>query len=282
MPSAVVPSWQQPFITVSSTLMLRFEHAIAASQGARNYQEDAAGVWTASEGSASAQEHAQSLPSLVAVLADGMGGHRGGAVASAVAIRAFLDAFPAAEGTTPERLGQALYSANSAMALAGGADPTLRGMGCTLLGVTLSQAGLEWISVGDSPLFLFRQGRIKVLNEDHSLAPALDELAAEGVMSAAQARADPRRHVLRSAVTGDDMELIDVSPQALDLAPGDYVLLASDGIHTLEPDAIAQVLDAHAEDGATAAAEALLRAVAQRHDRLQDNTTVVSIKVGLV
>ena len=86
-------------------------------------------------------------------------------------------------------------------------------------------AGVEWVSVGDSPLLLFRQGEIALLNEDHSLAPELDRLAALGRMTPEEAKSDPRRHMLRSAVTGDELDLVDVSRRPLALEAGDYVIL---------------------------------------------------------
>ena len=66
-------------------------------------------------------------------------------------------------------------------------------MGSTLIGAAFSEQGVEWISVGDSPLYLYRRGEIALLNEDHSLAPELDRLVAAGRLSPAEARRDPRR-----------------------------------------------------------------------------------------
>ena len=90
------------------------------------------------------------------------------------------------------------------------------------------------MSVGDSPLLLFRRGEIALLNEDHSLAPELDRLAKIGRITAEQAKTDPRRHMLRSAVTGEELDLVDVSRKPLVLEAGDYVILASDGVQTLD------------------------------------------------
>ena len=106
-------------------------------------------------------------------------------------------------------------------------------------------AGVEWVSVGDSPLFLLRRGEILLLNEDHSLAPEIDKLAAAGKMTWEDAKADPRRHFLRSALTGADIDLIDRSRRPLALEPGDVVILASDGIHTLSEPDILRVVNEH-------------------------------------
>jgi protein phosphatase len=242
-----------------------FEHAIRASQGARSYQEDAALVREDGRG-------------LVAVLADGMGGHAGGAVASDVATTSFLNGYLATEGDARSRLAEALASANAAILDAAIARPALYGMGCTLVGLAFTAQGVDWISVGDSPLYLLRNGEISRLNEDHSLAPEIDRWAELGRISWEAALADPSRHVLRSALTGSSIEMIDRPRAPLPLKPGDAIILASDGIHSLaEPD-IARIATAAATSDA--AAEALLAAVAAVDDPHQDNTTVVVVRLA--
>ena len=243
---------------------MAFVHAIRADRGARSYQEDAAAV----------RAHAGGL---AAVLADGMGGHAGGAVASEVASAGFLDAFLAAPGDERTRLAEALDLANAAIAERAAGQPELRGMGCTLVGASFGPASLEWISVGDSPLYLVRGGDIHRLNEDHSLAPEIDRLAALGRMSWETAKVHPRRHVLRAALMGSEIELIDASQTALALQPGDVVVLASDGIHTVPEAEIARLVAA--AETPDAAAEALIAAVAVVGDPHQDNTTVVVVRL---
>ena len=213
------------------------------------------------------------------VVADGMGGHTGGALASRVACERFLEAFAGdEEGSTQARLIGALEAANSAIAERVEADPLLSGMGSPLVGVFFSDLGVEWVSVGDSPLLLYRRGEVALLNEDHSLAPELDQLAAAGVMTEEDARRDPRRHMLRSAVTGEELDLVDVSRHPLAIEPGDYVILASDGLHTLETSEIERIVAAYAEDGPDAVSQALIRAVEAMRDPHQDNTAVGAIR----
>jgi serine/threonine protein phosphatase PrpC len=251
-----------------------FEYASRASQGARSYQEDAAIVRA---GGAGQGPHPQAL---TAVLADGMGGHAGGALASSTACKVFLDAYLASAGDVSARLDDALKRANAAIGECVEENPALDGMGCTLIGTVFGPAGVEWVSVGDSPLFLLRHGEIVLLNEDHSLAPEIDKLAAAGRMTWEDAKADPRRHFLRSALTGADMDLIDRSHRPLALEPGDVVILSSDGIHTLsEPDILRVVAETVAR-GPEAVADALLAAVEAGGDIYQDNTTVVVVRVN--
>lgn len=241
-----------------------FEHATRASQGARSYQEDSAEVRAEAD-------------RLIAVLADGMGGHAGGALASGLACKFFMHAFATSAGEVGARLAEALDLANASIAHETAENPALDGMGCTLVGTAFSAEGVEWISVGDSPLFLVRGGEIVLLNEDHSLAPEIDRLAAAGKISWEAALSDPRRHVLRSALTGTEIELVDRSRRALPLQAGDIVVLASDGIHSIsEAEIMRLVSEAGSPD---AAADALLAAVEAVGDAYQDNTTVVVVRV---
>jgi protein phosphatase len=255
-----------------------FEHASRATKGARSYQEDTALFLSGKDATAGAQPPEPDGASVVAVLADGMGGHAGGALASRMACESFLKAFAGQEGPNPDRLIESLAAANKAIADTVVANPMLAGMGSTLVGVTFGADGIEWVSVGDSPLMLYRRGEIALLNDDHSLAPELDRLAAMGAITEEEARRDPRRHMLRSAVTGEDIELIDLSARPLRMEPGDYIILASDGLQTLETAEIQRIVAAYADDGAVAVANALIRAVEALKDPHQDNATVVAVR----
>jgi protein phosphatase len=261
--------------------MLAYEHASRATKGARSYQEDTALFWSGREALQPEQLAADANgTSVVAVLADGMGGHAGGALASRMACESFLKAYAGQGGSNKDRLIESLAAANNAIADTVDANPMLAGMGSTLVGVTFGADGIEWVSVGDSPLLLYRRGEIALLNEDHSLAPELDRLAAAGAITEDEARRDPRRHMLRSAVTGDDIDLIDLSQRPLRIEPGDYIILASDGLQTLDSAEIQRIVAAYADDGANAVANALIRAVEAIKDPHQDNATVIAVRIA--
>jgi protein phosphatase len=255
---------------------VEFHYASRASQGARSYQEDAAAVSTGASGIGAAEGRAAEL---MAALADGMGGHAGGALASATVCSTFLAAYGSSSGGVPARLDEAMQLANLAIAEHVQENPALSGMGCTLIGATFTEPGIEWVSVGDSPLFLVRGGEIVLLNEDHSLAPEIDKLAAAGKITWEAAKNDPRRHFLRSALTGTEIDLVDRSRRPLPLQADDVVVLASDGIQTLEQSEILRVVGAFAPEGPAAIAEALIRTVEGARDPFQDNTTLVAVQV---
>ena len=140
-------------------------------------------------------------------------------------------------------------------------NPALDSMGSTVVAAVVSSEGLNWISVGDSPLWLFRKGQLERLNADHSMAPILADLVAKGDMTEGDAARDPRRHSLRSAVMGDDIHLIDVSSQPVVVEKGDRLILASDGLLTLSEQEIVAILkktqDAPLEDSAAALIQAV-------------------------
>lgn len=235
--------------------------------GERDNQEDAISV--------QGPERSCADGDLLLVLADGMGGHAGGEVASRLAVTSFVEHFRSVS-TNPRprgRFGEALQVANAKLAERIASEPELRGMGCTLLGVLIAQGRLVWVSVGDSLLFLMRNGRLSRLNADHSLFGELQELVERGEMTRAEAEAHPRRNALRSALTGGEVSLTDLN--AIEIDPGDVVILASDGIETLEQDEIERIVQSLRAAGPEAVKQALLDAVSARRRPRQDNTSIV-------
>lgn len=169
---------------------------------------------------------------LLVVVADGMGGHHNGALASAEAVRAFEDSFAesaSAEQPVAERLLVALNVANEAVGRAF-ADSCKRG-GTTLVAAFIGQGVIRWVSVGDSPLLLWRGGRLLRLNADHSLRSVLMEYVSAGTMSHSEAM--QRGHQLRSALTGAEMALVDAPATPQPLLPGDRIIVATDGVDDL-------------------------------------------------
>ena len=210
----------------------------------------------------------------VAVVADGMGGHARGEVASRLAVRAFIAGYET-KGPVADRLRTSLDRANEAIAGAIRDDPSLDGMGTTLVAAALTADGLEWTSVGDSLLFLYRGGRLKRLNEDHSMAPVI----------AAMRQVDPEGadgmnpNELRSALVGGNISKIDASSMPELLRAGDLVLLASDGLGTLTEGEAAAIMEAGRAGGLDAVKDALLSAVEARGNPAQDNVSVALLEV---
>ncbi len=209
----------------------------------------------------------------VAVVADGMGGHVGGDVASRLAVRAFIAAY-ATSGRPPDRLRHALERTNAAIGAAIRENPARQGMGTTLVAAALTAEGLDWISVGDSPLLLYREGRLKRLNDDHSMAPVIT--AMRDVDPEAAAGMNP--HELRSVLAGAEIARIDASKMPELLQSGDLVLLATDGLATLGEDEAAGVIEQARAAGPVAVRDALLAAVEARRNPTQDNLSVALLE----
>ena len=214
---------------------------------------------------------------LLIVVADGMGGHHFGDIASAEAVRAFEEAFAelaTAERPVAERLMSALNVANEAVgcAFAGGAHHG----GTTLVAAFIGQGVIRWVSVGDSPLLLWRGGRLLRLNADHSLRAVLMEYVSAGAMSHCEAM--QRGHQLRSALCGGEMALVDAPATPQPLLPGDRIIVATDGVDDLLltpvlADAVRELLSDR--DGNLSVR--MVEACRALNDPGADNVTVVSV-----
>ncbi len=210
----------------------------------------------------------------VVIVADGMGGHVGGEMASRLAVRAFIEAY-GPDGAPAGRLRAALDAANRAIDDAVSKNLSLDGMGATLVAAAATTDGLEWISVGDSPLYLYRGGRLKRLNEDHSMAPIIEALRESD--PAAASGLNPNE--LRSALVGFAIRKVDASPMPELLLPGDLIVAATDGLNTLNVEETASIISDRCGDGPQAVTDALLAAVAARAVPTQDNATVAIIEM---
>jgi protein phosphatase len=203
---------------------------------------------------------------LVAV-ADGMGGHRAGEVASATALEALRSAI-----THGRPLRESMQDANEAVFTKSLTDEELRGMGTTLTAATLVSHGTVLIGhVGDSRAYLLRDGELRQVTVDHSL---VEELVREGRLTADEAAVHPQRSIITRALGLDASVEIDVYP--VELAPGDRLLLCSDGLTGMvQTETIGGILRRE-EDPARAAA-ALIDAANVAGG--EDNITVVVVAV---
>lgn len=243
-------------------------------QGDRDYQEDSFRVLDMRETEAGAD-------AALILLADGMGGHAGGAEASAVAIRKFSEAFRIeSTNTIGSELQDALMAANDAIAAEVNDKPELAGMGCTFVAVCVKDNILYWASVGDSPLWLHRNGFLRRLNADHSMVPVLNAMVDAGELTAKQAKRDSRRNALRSALDGGDLELIDLQESGFQLQPRDHIILATDGLETLSNNQIENIVDGCDTLAPSGVVESLIGAVEDIGAPNQDNTTIVFLSAG--
>ncbi len=164
------------------------------------------------------------------VVADGMGGHRGGNVASSLAVEALAEMELPQDGA-PAALVEGIRRANLQVLERGEADRELRGMGTTMTTILAIDQKAHVAHVGDSRLYLLRAGGdLQQLTEDHTL---VQRLVREGKLSPEEAEHHPQRSVITRAlgVEGD----VNVDELTLDVHPGDRLLLCTDGLNGMLP-----------------------------------------------
>ena len=199
-------------------------------------------------------------------IADGMGGHLGGEVASALAV----ETVAADAGGRP--LAERVLEANRAVLERSKGDRAVAGMGTTFTGIELKDGVARLAHVGDSRAYRFRDGTLEPLTEDHTL---VGELVRSGEIDEAAARSHPQRSVLLRCVGTEPT--LEVDEGRVDLADGDRLLLCSDGLtEMLDAAAIAAVL-AETSGDPDAAAD---RLVAEANEAGgSDNVTVIVLDV---
>jgi serine/threonine protein phosphatase PrpC len=213
----------------------------------------------------------------VFAVADGLGGHQGGEVASAAAVEplAALDGRELADpGEAAEALAAAIREGNAAILDRAAGDPGLWGMGTTVTAAALAgDHHLQLAHVGDSRAYLLRDGSLAQLTTDHTVVA---ELVRRGRLTPEQAAIHPERSILTRAVGLDPRVPVD-TPDPLELHDGDQVLLCSDGLtEAVDDDQIAELL-ATTHDG-DAACRSLIDAANAAGG--PDNITVVLLRAG--
>ena len=177
-------------------------------------------------------------------VADGMGGHQGGEVASTTALDSLRTSI--ASGTA---IREAIEAANDAVFARAAADPELSGMGTTLTAATLAPGNTLILGhVGDSRAYLLRDGEMRQVTEDHSL---VEEMVRDGRLTREQAAHHPQRSIITRALGVDPGVDVDVEP--IELQDGDRLLLCSDGLTTMVPqDQIEEILRGTPDPGVAA------------------------------
>ncbi len=180
----------------------------------------------------------------------------------------------------PSILKVALLAANAAVDSMIVADPDkFLEAGTTLLAAVVNRHSIQWISVGDSPLLLWRRDKLARLNADHSMRAALAAKVAARQMRAADVATHPERNALLAVLNGLEISEIDEPPHPTNLQPGDIVIAASDGLLTLADGDISKELARLRKEPALVVVRALLEKIEKKSNPKQDNTTVAIIKI---
>lgn len=254
----------------------RYDVASAISQGARDYQEDAI-----------TSDFLVGTTTGFAVLADGIGGHAAGDVASKIVLTKvyqelkFRCANPAEfEADAPRILRDIAAMANDCVRTHVRTHPETEGMGATLVAPVVIENRLFWISIGDSPLYRWRAGQLTQLNEDHSMGPQIDFMVKSGMMTAEVGKNHPDRNCLTSVIMGEKISKVDCRSEATMLQAGDLLICSSDGLQVLTDAEIQRVISRHRRKRSAQIAEILLKEIQRVNDPYQDNISLCIIKIN--
>ena len=209
----------------------------------------------------------------LAVVADGMGGYEGGQEASRLAVETLVEVYRAFGGDDPQAaLVEALQTAHEQIREYSFAHPELRGMGTTCTAAAIVQDALYYVHVGDTRLYLIRDGQITRVTRDHSYVGRLVE---SGMISREEAETHPQRNILTAAL-GTNPDLIMDSPgQPEPLRPEDVLLICSDGLWGQVRDS--EILDAVENKSAEQTGRKLIELARERGG--PDNITVEVLRL---
>lgn len=172
--------------------------------------------------------HTRTPRGILWMVCDGMGGHVAGEKAAELAIQAVVDFFSRAPEEAPPRLLElALYEANEAIYKIGQLYSQYRRMGTTCVLALYAQERVYYAHVGDSRLYLYRQGRLIQKTQDHSY---VQFLISQGLLTPEEAQFHPRRHVILRALGLSSRPEPEIAPEPIEVQSGDLLLLCSDGL----------------------------------------------------
>jgi PPM family protein phosphatase len=221
-----------PPATVSQTAQpaqrLRFDAAVLTDVGiVRDHNEDTVLYVAPQENGATGNR------ATLALVADGMGGHAAGEVASGIAADTIRRVFYEADGPPPRALWSAFAAANAEILNWTKTHPECAGMGTTCTALALSETEAWLAHIGDSRAYLLRDGSLALLSEDQTLVA---QLVREGKLTEEEARHSPVSNVILQALgMGPDIEPV-IWDKPLTLAPGDTLILCTDGLTGLVSD----------------------------------------------
>ena len=207
-------------------------------------------------------------------VADGMGGHNAGEVASQVAAETLNSFYQVKlpELTPEERLAETIRRANDRILEMSNQNMDLQGLGTTLTALLLKGSEAYVGHVGDCRIYLWRRGELLQITNDHSL---VQEAVREGILTPEQARVHPQRNIITRALGTQDQ--LDVDTMKLDMQPGDIFLLSSDGLHGLMEDTEIEEIIRLGNGSVENITEELIHTALEEGGT--DNVTVVLVKV---
>src|SRR3954454_2986843 len=208
------------------------------------------------------------------VVADGMGGAQAGEVASKMAVETVSQGLPDGDGPAEERLADRVQEANASIYELSQRNAELSGMGTTTTAASLGEDEAALAHVGDSRAYLFRDGQLEQLTDDHSL---VEEFRRQGKLTEEEARDHPQKSIITRALGPEPF--VEVDRMTKRLRDGDVLLLCSDGLTgMITEEAVRNLL----ADGASLEESGKALVDAANHPGGRDNITVVLFRVEQV
>lgn len=206
----------------------------------------------------------------IGILADGMGGFRNGRIASRAGTEEFFKYYTETfNGNVNSAIIKSLYHSNAVV-------QRIEGSGTTLIGAVIENWNLYWFSVGDSRLYIMRNGLLRKLNLENNYANILKKQANNGEITFIEAFTNPKAKALTSYLGIDQLTEFDYNDCQFPLICNDYILLCTDGLYkTLSDSETAKILS----EAQGNPAEALLRGVLSKGRYFQDNVTIMVLKI---
>jgi protein phosphatase len=207
------------------------------------------------------------------IVADGMGGHRGGEIASSLAVKTIQSSFYANGGDRASALKLAVVEANRIILRKATSDASLAGMGTTCTAMAVHDGFAYFVHVGDSRAYVLREDELVQLTQDHSL---VGEMVRSGILSDEDARNHPKRNVITRSLGIQESVAADTPFSPFKLEKDDVFILCSDGLTSMLGDA--EIGGLLGVDSPKSTCKKLVDLANERGGR--DNITVVVVKVG--
>lgn len=232
--------------------------------GGRNYQEDRLLV-------TEREEH------LLLTVCDGMGGANGGALASQTVVDQLYALFMKDDITVPSVFYRNCVDILDACVFFLTDENQQRMQaGTTIVSVIVSEYGMDWLSIGDSRLYIMRQGELVQISTDHNYREELLELLSVNHITEEQFQAEKDKHLALTSYLGiGGIQRMDISNESLQLCPGDLVLLATDGLYNSV--SIPSLLT-YGDQSVEELMRDITKKINECHNSEQDNTSFILIK----
>lgn len=238
------------------------------TQGERDNQEDYIKI---------RQDISTSCTNYIFAVSDGMGGHPGGEVAAKIVADTFTFNIDSNHEINKEKLLTLVKTINNKISESTFLSPTLSGMGATLAGLIIINNKLNWLSIGDSIIYLLRNSKLIRLNADHSMLPILKESLKNKKLHVSTLEEHPERHKLVSVLNGRNTELIDIPKSPFCLKKDDIVLVASDGINVLSDSQLINIVN-NSKKSPQELADKIIKKIDSKKIMGQDNASVIIFK----